>query len=215
MSTMSRSSSTIAAVPTRRRLAFFRSALALWALGMVGVAVGASADPEISLSLVGVGDGVVEQGEPLRISVRLAAPRDFDGTIELAPVSASWSEAVVVELFRTDGGLAVVRAEGVGKPAASGALLDRERMAGGLWTISSAAMQRVPPGDYFVRAHVSISSGRGWRGRAESDETPIGVAAVSRSVYRVAQRTVASRNPDATSTPAVACSITSTRPRGG
>ena len=62
--------------------------------------------PQISLSLRGVGDDTVEQGEPLRITVRLTSPRGFAGTIELAPASGNWSDKIVVELVPAVGGVA-------------------------------------------------------------------------------------------------------------
>ena len=171
-----------------------------WGLIMTALAAGPYAPlaaatveaptPEIALSLRGVGDDIVEQGEPLRITVRLAAPRGVAGSIELAPASGTWSDAIAVELAPAAGGAAVARAEIVGKPTTPHATLNATRVAGGLWRISSEAMQRVAPGDYVLRALLSIKGGSGWRGEVASDETPLRVVATSDSAYRVAQRSI-------------------------
>ena len=149
-----------------------------------------TSSPQISLSLRGVGDDTVEQGEPLRITVRLSAPRGVTGSIELAPASGSWSEAIAVELAPAAGGAAVARADAVGKSMAPSATLNAERIAGGLWLISSQAMQRVAPGDYVLHARLAIKDGSGWNGEVISDAMPIQVVAASDTTYRVAQRTI-------------------------
>lgn len=152
--------------------------------------------PEISLSLRGVGEEIVEQGEPLHIAVRLDAPRDLSDAIELAPTSGAWSDAITVEIAPLDGAPAVARAEPIGKAATPHATLSASQVAGGLWRLSAGAMQRIIPGDYVVRARLAIPTGRGWTGEIVSDETPIQVVAMSDSAGRVAQRTV-SRARDA------------------
>jgi hypothetical protein len=157
------------------------------------VAIAVAADtpaPQISLSLRGVGDDTVEQGEPLRITVRLTAPRGFAEAIELAPASGNWSDAIVVELVPAIGGVAVARGEAVGKAATPSATLSPTRVAGGLWLISSAAMQRVAPGDYVVQAKLAIQGGGGWHGEVDTDQTPLQVVAVSDSAYRVSQHAI-------------------------
>ena len=146
--------------------------------------------PEISLSLRGVGDAIVEQGEPLRIAVRIRVPRGAKEAIKLAPASGSWSDAIMVELAPAVGGAAVARAEAIGKPVTPHATLNAKQIAGGLWLVSSTAMQRVAPGDYMVRARLAIQSGSGWNGEVASEGMPIRVAAVSDSDYRVAQRAI-------------------------
>jgi hypothetical protein len=146
--------------------------------------------PEISVSLRGVDDDVVEQGEPLRIIVRLTASPDTGGSIELAPASGAWSDAITVELAPTSGGAAVARAEVVGKATTPCATLEATRIAGGLWRMSSEATQRVVPGDYVVRARLAIRGGIGWNGDVISEDTPVKVVAASASADRVTQRTI-------------------------
>lgn len=146
--------------------------------------------PELTISLRGVGDDVVEQGEPLRIVVRLAAPRASADIFELAPTSGTWSDAITVELAPAGGGTAVASAAAIGKPALPNATLDAKRIAGGLWLISSETMQKVAPGDFLVRGRLAIKDGSGWHGEVTSDEMPLQVVAVSDAPYRVSQRTV-------------------------
>lgn len=146
--------------------------------------------PEITLSLRGVADDVIEQGEPLRIAVRLQASRDAADTFELAPTSGSWTDAITVEIVPAGGGAAMARAEAVGKPPTPNATLNATRVAGGLWHISAETMQRVTPGDYLVRAHLSIQNGSGWNGEVVSEATPLQVVAVSEDAERVAQRAI-------------------------
>lgn len=150
----------------------------------------AAAAPEISLSLRGVGEEIVEQGEPLHIAVRLDAPHEFSDAIELAPTNGAWSDAIAVELAPAGGASAVARAEPVGKAATPHATLSASQVAGGLWRLPAEAMQRIAPGEYVVRARLAIPAGRGWTGEVVSDETPIQVAPVSDSADRVTQRTV-------------------------
>ena len=151
--------------------------------------------PEISLSLRGVGEEIVEQGEPLHIAVRLDAPREISEAIELAPSSGAWSDAITVELAPA-GGAPVAHAEAMGKPATPRATLSANQVAGGLWRLSGEAMQRIAPGDYVVRARLAIAAGTGWTGEVVSDETPIQVVPMSDSADRVTQRTI-SRARDA------------------
>lgn len=182
--------------PSRRKTApTVRSPAAVMVLGMflfAAFTAVAAEDPapEIALSLQGIGDDTVEQGEPIRITIRLTAPRDAVGVIELAPASGVWSDALTVELAPAGGGAAGVRAEVVGKPAAAAASLSATRFAGGMWRISSTAMQRVQPGNYVVRARLALKSGTGWKGETDSDEIPLQVVAKSDSAYRVTQRTI-------------------------
>jgi hypothetical protein len=166
------------------------TALSAWSAGSVLAADSAAPAPEISLSLRGVADDIVEQGEPLRIVVRLDAPRDTSATIELAPASGAWSNAITVELAPASGGSAVARAQSVGQPETPHATLNSGRVAGGLWRLSADAMQRIAPGDYVVRVRLTIPTGRGSTGEVVSDETPIQIVAASDSADRVTQRTI-------------------------
>ncbi len=163
-------------------------------LSMVLCVAGATAaetpTPEISVSLRGVEGDVVEQGEPFRIIVRLTVSPETGGSIELAPASGAWSDAITVELAAAGGGAKAARADVVGKATTPHATLDATRVAGGLWLMSSVAMQPVVPGDYVVRARLVIRGGTGWNGEITSDETPLKVMAVSDSAERVTQRTI-------------------------
>ncbi len=146
--------------------------------------------PEISLSLRGVADATGEVGEPLRIVVRLSAPRGAKESLTLAPASGSWSEAIAVELVPASGGAAVARAEALGKPDSPSATLDQAHIAGGLWRFSAAAMERLAPGNYVIRARLAIKGGRGWNGDVASTGRPLQIVAASASPERAAQRAV-------------------------
>jgi len=149
--------------------------------------------PEISHALLGVGDEVIEQGEPLRIVVRLNAPRSTSNktvAIALAPASGAWSDAIAVEIAPAGGGAVLVRANAVGKPDSPVAKLDAGHVAGGLWRISAEAMQRLAPAAYVVRARLVIRSGSGWTGEVVSDEIPLRIVAASDSGDRASQRAV-------------------------
>ncbi len=82
------------------------------------------------------------------------------------------------------------RAVPVGKPSSPTATLDATRIAGGLWRIGSGAMERVAPGDYVIRARLTIRAGAGWNGEAVSDDIPLRVVATSASDARSSQRAV-------------------------
>ena len=146
--------------------------------------------PEITLSLRGVGDAIVEQGEPLRIAVRIRVPRGAKEAIKLAPASGTWADTVRVEIAPASGGAAAVLAEAVGKPDGAQATLDKAHVAGGLWRISAEAMQRLAPGNYVVRARLTIAGGSGWTGEAVSAPTRLQVVAASNAADRVTQRAV-------------------------
>lgn len=164
-------------------------------LTLVGFAVAAlvavtSPAPEISLSLRGVGDGIVEQGEPLRAVVRLRAPRDAKSEVTLSPVSGTWADAIRVEISPAAGGAVLAQAEAVGQPDAPAVSLDKTRTTGGLWHFSADAMQRLEPGNYMVRSRLTIAAGPGWTGEIVSAPTPLRVVAASNVAERVTQRAV-------------------------
>ena len=146
--------------------------------------------PEISVSLRGVADATVEQGDPLRIAVRVRAPRGEKEAITLAPSSGAWSEAVAVELAPLAGGAPVARAEALGKPDSPVAKLDAGHVAGGLWRFKAEATQSIAPGKYVVRARLAIRGGSGWTGEVVSHDTPLQIVATTEAADRVAQRTV-------------------------
>jgi hypothetical protein len=147
--------------------------------------------PEISLSLRGVGNAIVEQGEPLRITVRVRAPRGAKESIRLAPARGTWAEAIRVEIAPAAGAAAATLAETMGKPDAPQATLDDTHVAGGLWRVSAEAMQRLAPGNYVVRCRLTIpGGGSGWTGEVVSAATRLQVVAASSAANRVAQRAV-------------------------
>lgn len=146
--------------------------------------------PEISLSLRAIADESVDQGEPIRVTVRLDAPAGTSDEIEIAPASGAWSDAISVELASARGGPVLARAQVVGTPETLHAILSATKVAGGLWRFSTESMGRIAPGDYVVRARLVIRSGRGWTGEVVSDDIPIQVTLVSDSPDRVARRTI-------------------------
>lgn len=174
----------------RKPLLFVAWLLALF-IGLLPVARLAAAEtpaPEISLSLRGVGDDTIEQGEPLRITLRLSVPRRFAGEIKLAPATGSWIGSIAVELVSVKDGEVVARGVALGQPAIPHASLSAAKIAGGLWVISSTAMKPIAPGEYVVRARLAINGGPGWNGGVDTDEIPLRVVATSGAAYRVAQR---------------------------
>lgn len=164
------------------------------ALGLSATLLAIAADapapaPEISVSLRGVQDDVIEQGEPLRIVVRLTASSENPGVVQLAPDRGAWTDAIAVELVPVGGGTPVARAEVFGKPPTPHATLSADQVAGGLWRISADAMRRVAPGEYVVRGRLAIQSSNGWSGAVSDEETRVQVVAASDSAQRVPQRT--------------------------
>lgn len=150
--------------------------------------------PEIGISLRGVAEGIVEQGEPLRIAVRVETSARASRPLVLAPAGRGWTEAISVELVKAGSGEVAVKAEAVVQPATPQAALDRENIAGGLWHISADAMRELAPGDYKVRARLTISAGAGWTGKVVSDEVAVKIVAASADPVRHAQRLIAIAN---------------------
>jgi hypothetical protein len=164
--------------------------IALLAL-RAAAAPAANPAPEISLSLRGVADRTIEVGEPLMVAVRIEVPDESPATIELAPASGTWADAVAVEISGTGNGAPVVRATLAAPPENRNAVLKAEEAAGGIWLLASSATGRLAPGDYVVRARLAIRDGRGWRGDAVSEPMPLRVVASSAAPERVLQRTLA------------------------
>ena len=146
--------------------------------------------PQVSVSLRGVAGQMLEQGEPWRVVVRLDLPRGSKETLELAPGSGTWADALAVELYPATGNAAVARAEALGKPDAAAATLDAKHVAGGLWRFSPETMQAVAPGSYRLRVQFKIDSGGGWKGVAAAREIPLTVVAPATkpSVQRITNR---------------------------
>jgi hypothetical protein len=147
--------------------------------------------PEIGVSLRGVTGQTIEQGEPLRIAVRLEAPTDAAKPIVLAPVGGNWADAIGVELVRAGGNVVVARGVVVGQPESPRATLDRDHLAGGMWRIPAEAMAGVGLGEYVVRARLAISSGVGWIGTAISDDANLRIVASSADPERTTQYVLA------------------------
>lgn len=167
---------------------FLRMGLAALGLGLVTRAHAEA--PQVSASLRGVVSQGFEQGEPWRVTVRLDLPRGSQETVNLAPATGTWADAVAVELFPVTGTLAVARAEAVGKPDSSQATLDAQHVAGGLWRFSPTVMQTVAPGPYVLRVRLAIASGSGWTGAVSAREIPVTVvpAATEPSTPRIVNR---------------------------
>jgi hypothetical protein len=146
---------------------------------------------EIGVSLRGVAGQTIEQGEPLRIAVRLEAPADVAEPIVLAPAGGNWADAIGVELVRAGGNVVVARGVVVGQPESPRAMLDRDHLAGGMWRIPAEAMAGVGPGEYVVRARLAISAGVGWTGTALSDDANLRIVASSADPERTTQHVLA------------------------
>jgi len=165
-------------------------ALAATALLAIGATATRTPAPELSLSLRGLVDDSLEQGEPLRVAVRLESSGEGTGTVELAPSSGTWVDAVAVELSTVGSKGVIVRATAVGAPASPRATLNRGHVAGGLWMFAESSTRGLAPGDYVVRAHLSIKASTGWSGEAISEETSLRVIAISSAPERVSARTL-------------------------
>ncbi|WP_414665119.1 tetratricopeptide repeat protein [Horticoccus sp. 23ND18S-11] len=151
-------------------------------------AVGCCAAPDVTLSLRGVVDGQLEQGEPLAATVLLAAPVAQPGVIELAPARGTWADALIVELSPAGGGAPVARAQPLRAPENPVAVLDADRVAGGLWSFSAETMRSLAPGDYLVKARLELPAGRGWSGVALAEAWPLRIVTVSADPLRRAAR---------------------------
>jgi hypothetical protein len=183
-----------AAVPGRtdqngfvRRLAIGFAFFAFFA----GVALHAAAAPELSLSLQGIANETVEQGEPLRVTVRIEAPERSTVAWTLAPASGTWADAVAVEILPENRDEPLARGAVVGTPDQPHAVIDRDRVAGGLWRFGPDAMQRLVPGTYRVRAKLTVRDGAGWKGTAESETLTLTVMAASQAPERVGLKALA------------------------
>jgi hypothetical protein len=165
--------------------------LAALSLAAIGAPATGGPAPELSLSLRGLVDDSLEQGEPLRVAVRLECAGPGGGPVELAPATGTWVDAISVELLAPNGNIPVARASPVGVPGSARATLDRDHVAGGMWLFAAGSLQNLAPGEYFVRARLSIQGGAGWTGGVSSDEVPLSIVAISSAPDRVSARTLA------------------------
>ncbi len=159
----------------------FRALLGASLVGLM-LALASAAEspgPQVSVSLRGVADESLTQGEPWRVFVRLDRPRGSQQTFLLAPATGTWADAVEVALYPANGATPVARASAVGKPEAATARLDHAHVAGGIWRFSPEVMATVAPGAYRLLVWVKIERGTGWVGVAESDEIPLTVVPAS------------------------------------
>jgi len=146
--------------------------------------------PDIGISLRGVADDIIEQGEPLHVAVSLVSE---DGDLALAPARGSWADAVHVEILA--GGSENVRAGGqsAGQPQDPVARINRYRMAEGTWRFPADVTQSLSPGHYRVRARLAIATAAptgGWTGEVSSQEMPLDVVAPSADPLRREQGAV-------------------------
>ncbi|WP_414662106.1 hypothetical protein [Horticoccus sp. 23ND18S-11] len=155
------------------------------------VSAAAAVDPLLSLSLRGVRDGRVTPGEPVGVAVRLSVPARSTAAIVIAPERGGWTDAISIELAREVGDRAVAAGAVMGKPDTPRITVEAKSAVGGVWLISSAAMQAVPPGNYVVRAQLNVDSGSGWKGRVRSAPLRLTVVPVSTEAARAAQRAAA------------------------
>ncbi|MDP3068666.1 MAG: hypothetical protein Q8N18_00175 [Opitutaceae bacterium] len=142
------------------------------------------------MSLRGVVDDALEQGEPLQVTVRVEASRQSGGTTVLAPASGTWADAIAVELVAAGGSTVLARAAAVGRPDLPHAMVDRARVAGGMWMFPPGTTQRLALGDYRVRTRLVLRTGEGWQGEVAAEEVPLRIVAAAMTPERVAARAV-------------------------
>jgi hypothetical protein len=144
--------------------------------------------PDAFISVRGVARDTVEVGEPLFVAARF----EFSaGKLVIAPANKTWVDAVQVTL--TGGGVSL-RAVPTSPPEQSQAAIDEENAASAEWYFDQAAMSRLKPGDYVVKASLSVGDGTGWIGEATSDEATLRIVAPSDSLDRRVQHAAALAN---------------------
>jgi hypothetical protein len=146
--------------------------------------------PQLSVAPRGGLEGELEQGEPLRVVVRIEVRDAGEHRVELAPTNGPWTDAIWVELLPTGGATAVARAEVIGVPASPRATLDRERVAGGTWVFPETATRELSPGEYVVRARLVLNGAQGWSGEVASEDVPLRLIVPSNAPERVSARTL-------------------------
>jgi hypothetical protein len=164
----------------------------LFFAGVLAAASAPAADaPDLYLSLRGVADDTVAQGEPLQVSVLIEAPDDSTDTWLLAPTAGTWADAIAVEILGADGNAPVARGLAAGAPEQPTATVDAGHVAGGLWRVPAEQMQPLAPGAYRVRAKLVIADGAGWKGTARSEELPLTIVAASSAPERAGLKALA------------------------
>ncbi|MBU0480932.1 MAG: hypothetical protein KKG47_07510 [Proteobacteria bacterium] len=153
--------------------------------------------PELSMTLRGVADDIVEQGEPLLLALRIRLDDlgDEIGEVVLAPAAGSWVDAIDVQLVDERGNAPGIRGQAVGRPDDAVATLDNSRIAGGLWRFASESTQKLIPGVYTLRARLAIDKtipgSGGWTGEVFAEEIPLEIVVPSDGPERHAQRVIA------------------------
>jgi hypothetical protein len=189
------------AAPTRPSSRLPASAFLIVALAVLGSRVPAAAQdapaPEIAVSLRGVSDGIVEQGQPMRVAVQLR----FDdsggqtGRIVLAPATGSWADAIDVAIVDAAGNPVGQPAHVVGEPDDPVATVDPEQIAGGLWRFGPEGTRSLAPGMYALRARLAIAAAApgsaGWTGQVLSQDLPLQIVAPSNQPERMGERALA------------------------
>ncbi len=132
-------------------------------------------EPQVSVSLRGAVEQIVEQGEPWGVAVRLTSPPGSRRVYRLATATGTWTDALAVEIVPVAGTAPAARATPVGKPEAAVATLDANHMAGGLWRFSPESMQSVVPGDYLLRVQLRFDRGADGPGIAAAESIPLKV----------------------------------------
>jgi hypothetical protein len=155
------------------------------------------ARPMIGMTLRNVTEGVVEQGESIRVNVqlRLDDSESDEGTVPLSPASGTWVDAVTVEIVDTQGNPVGIQAQPFGQPDKASATLNKNLIAGGLWRFKSGATGSLAPGTYAIRSRLAINNtfpgSGGWTGEVFSHDIPLEIAAPSDVPERRSQRALA------------------------
>ncbi len=184
---------------------FFR-----WAAMVAGVAShllasAAGPAPEVSISLRGVVEGRIEQGEPWRVLVRLDAPADATAPLELAPDTGSVAGCINVELLRAADQSLILAARPADAVGPVRATLDQERIVTGVWYFSAASMAGLARANTWSGPASSVRGSAGWTGDAGSPAVAVQVVppandperASTRAIARAHDRLLASEPADA------------------
>ena len=146
--------------------------------------------PVVFLSLRGAVEDTIQVGEPLFVAIRIEAPDDPPSTLELAPASGTWADAIELTLGDSRG-VTVARAHPVEAPVQPTATLGVDVVASGVWYFSSVSTAALMTGDYLVTAKLLIRDGRGWTGNATSEPITLHTIAPSESSELILRRSVA------------------------
>jgi hypothetical protein len=134
--------------------------LAASALPGPAVAQEETARAEISVSVGETFDGVVFDGEPLVVRIRLtASPRAGTNSILLRSPSGPWTDLVRVSLVGTDGRAVGIPATVSGTTTERSVRLAARRHAGGTWHWSRSQLAALAPGVYSVVGRIETPEG--------------------------------------------------------